>query len=204
MSTWTWTFVRIDKLTKEQTEWCVKHVKWITSGQSYAEYSKMPFKEALKGWIKMHTENRDYLINDCGIDPSKLTPKYLEKELKQKLKKFEFRQKCYDACLNGEMTLEEVLVKTNQLKDKHDDFYIIKRQDHYYIQIHHEIFRNQLDSIEEFHTVEDLINELKRSTLITDFSDDNAERGPLTPELEKRIRDYYGAIGDNNFYVHFG
>ena len=204
MSTWTWTFVRIDKLTKEQTEWCLKHVKWITSSQTYARYSKMKWEDALKDWIDMHNEDYDYFVNECGVDPKKMTPEYLEKELKQKLKKFEFRQKCYDACLEGKMTLEEVLVKTNQLNNKYNDFYIIKRQGHYYVNINHEIFRNQLDSEKEFCTVEDLINELKTSSLITDFTDDTAERGPLNSALENKIRNYYEAIGDNNFYVHFG
>ena len=203
MSTWTWTFVRVDKLTKQQTEWCLNHVKWLTSGQTYAEYIKLPFKEALKKWIEMHKKNYDYFVNECDVNPEKLTDKALEKELKNKLKEFKERQELYDKCLAGELTLEEVLRKTHQLTDR-GDFYVIKRQGNYYVEIQHEIFRNQKDSEDEFHTVEDLIKELKTSNLITDFSVKNSERGPLTPELEQKIRDYYGEIGDDNFYVHFG
>ena len=50
------------------------------------------------------------------------------------------------------------------------------------------------------------LNHLKQPhlTSIKDLTVKYAEYGKLIPELEQKIRDYYGAIGDNNFLVNFG
>lgn len=207
MSTWTWTYVRIDKLNSIQVKSIVEHAKWLLSGTTYASYAKLSWNEAIKKWLDMHTEHYDYLVNDCGVPEEHMTEEYLINELKEKMELYHTKVKCYNKCLNGEMSFEDMLKKTNQLKKgSSGDFLIIKRNNHFYVHIVNEIFRSQFDSVEEFSTVESLINYLKQpeQTMICDYDDPNLENKPLTKELEQKIREYYTEIGDGNFIVDFG
>ena len=211
MGAYTWTFVRIDKLTKEQVKSCVGHAVWLNSGSNtYSKYSTMSEEEYVNDWIKFHKEEYDYFVNECGVLPEKMTDEYLEKQIKKKMKHWFYTQKCYQKCLDGTMTVEDMLRKTHQLRG-YNDFYIIKRKGHYYIQIEHEIFRNYEYCEEEFNTVESLIKHLEDPNLknikdISGLKDENVqpEYGPLSEALKKKIIDYYTAIGDGNFIVHFG
>ena len=70
-----------------------------------------------------------------------------------------------------------------------------------------EWWRNQRDSENEFYTVESLIKEVKKSRYLSYYDDETDQwikEDQLSPKLEKKLRDFYGAIGDGNFYVHFG
>lgn len=85
---------------------------------------------------------------------------------------------------------------------------VIKYKGHLFVRDCHEIFRNyEYDQLSiNLHTVEDLVNHLKDPKLksIQDLTIENGKFEPLTPELENKIRSYYGEIGDNNFLVNFG
>ena len=113
------------------------------------------------------------------------------------------------------MTFSEMLENTKETfkifdnKPSHNhDFYIIERNGELFVDIKFEWWRNQRDSDgEEFNTVDSLIEEVKKSHLLSYYDEDIKEwvkEDELTPKLEQKLRDYYGAIGDGNFYVHFG
>lgn len=205
MGAYTWTFVRIDKLTKEQVKSCVDKAIWSSKLSTYGDYSKMKEEDYIKKWIDFHNEEYDYFVNECGVDPSKMTDEYLTKQIKNKMKSWYLKQDLYQKCLDGTMTFEDMLRKTHQLRGLCNDFYVISHKGYYYVNIEHEIFRNYEYCEDEFDNVEDLIKHLENPNLkIIDFDDENNEYKPLTPELRKKIIDYYSKIGDGNFVVHFG
>lgn len=207
MGAYTWTFIRIDKVNKEQTKSLVEDA--LQSGQhtTYGEYSRMKEEEYIPKWIAFHKDEYDYFVNECGVDPSKMTNEYLTKEIKNKMKKWYYSRKCYQKVLDGEMSFEDMLIKTHQLTGRSfmGDFYIIKHKGHYFVNLKSEIFRNYEYCEEEFDNVEDLIKHLENPDLnIMDFDDATYEYKSLTPKLRQKIIDYYSAIGDGNFVVHFG
>ena len=92
------------------------------------------------------------------------------------------------------------------MNNKHHDFYLITRQNDIYVNIKYEWWRNQVFSEKEFYTVESLIEEVKKSKYLSYYDEDIKEwvhTSELTPYLETKLREFYGNIGDNNFYVHF-
>lgn len=212
MGAYTWTFVRIDKVTKEQVKSLVEYA--ICGGQytTYGEYSKLTEKEYIPKWIAMHKKNYDYYVNECGVSPEKMTDEYLTKEIKSKMKKWLYSRKCYQKVLIGEMKFDEMLNKTHQLTYRNflHDFYIIKHKGNYFVNLKSEIFRNYEYCEEVFDTVDSLIKHLEDPNCknICDYTDlkDNIQPkyGPLSESLKKKIIDYYSKIGDGNFVVHFG
>ena len=211
MGAYTWTYVKIDKLTPQMVETCVSHAKQTAEGSTYGRYSKKTWDSALKDWLNLHKKNYDYFVNECGVNPKKMTDEYLTRQLKRKMKDYKLKIECYDKCLVGEMSIEEVLRKTHQLSGYCNDFLVIKRKGNYYVNIKYEIFRNYEYCEEEFHTVEGLIKHLEKPESIhicdlTDKMEDSVqpEYGPLSESLKKKIINYYNAIGDGNFVVHFG
>lgn len=207
MGAYTWTFVRIDKLTKQQIKSCVEYaLKYNQSNfNRYFNYSKMKEEEYIKDWLDFHHSSYDYFLNECEVDPNKLTDEYLTKQIKNKMKKWFYAQKCYQKCLDGTMTVEEMLRKTHQLRGIGNDFFVIKRKGYYYANIRHEIFRNSEYSDKEYDNVQDLVTHLEDPKLISimDYSKKETEYKPLTPELKQKIIEYYSAIGDGNFIVRF-
>ena len=113
--------------------------------------------------------------------------------------------------LDGKMTFREMLENTKEdskFNNRYNhDFYIIERQGDIYVNIKFEWWRNRKYSEYEFCTVDSLIEEVKQSHILRYYDEDInswVDVDNLTPKLEKKLRDFYGAIGDNNFYVHFG
>ena len=205
MGAYTWTFVRIDKLTKEQTKSCIKYAISSSQGTTYAKYSKMKEEDYIKDWLEFHHKEYDYFTKECEVPVEKMTDEYLTKQIKNKMKRWHYAQKCYQKCLDGSMTVEDMLKKTHQLRGFGNDFYIIYHKGYYYVQLHHEIFRNYEYCEEQFDTVDSLIKHLENPDLkIMDFDDAAYEYKSLTPKLRQKIIDYYSAIGDGNFVVHFG
>lgn len=213
MGAYTWTFVRIDKVTKEQAKSLIEDA--LQSGQhtTYGEYSKLTEEEYIPKWIKMHKKHYDYFVNECGVSPEKLTDEALIKEIKNKMKKWHYTRKCYQKVLNGDMTFEDMIKKTHQLTDRNflSDFYITKHKGNYFVNLKYEIFRNHEYCEERFDTVDALIKHLENPncTNICDFTDINGdnvqyEYGVLSDKLRKKIINYYSQIGDGNFVVHFG
>lgn len=213
MGAYTWTFVRIDKVNKEQVKSLVEHAIWSGQHTTYGEYSKLTEEEYIQKWIKFHKKEYDYFVNECGVSPDKMTDEYLTKEIKSKMKKWLYARKCYQKVLIGEMEFDEMLNKTHQLTERNflHDFYIIKRKGNYFVNLNNEIFRNYEYGEEEFYTVDSLIKHLEdpKCNCICDFSALNENNvqpdyGPLTDALKNKIIEYYSAIGDGNFVVHFG
>lgn len=208
MGAYTWTFVRIDKVTKEQTKSLVEYA--LHSGQhtTYGEYSKLTEEEYIPKWINMHKKNYDYFVNECGVSPEKLTDEYLTKEIKSKMKKWFYTRECYQKVLNGDMTFEEMIKKTHQLTDRNflSDFYITKHKGHYFVNLKSEIFRNYEYCDEKFDTVDALIEHCRnhQGAHFLDFAKEYDDYREWNDEIEQHVRKYYEAIGDGNFVVHFG
>lgn len=208
MGAYTWTFIRIDKVTKEQVKSLVEYA--LQSGQhiTYGEYSRMKEEEYIPKWIAFHKKEYDYFVNECGVDPSKMTDEYLTKEIKNKMKKWYYSRRCYQKVLDGEMTFEDMLIKTHQLTERSfmSDFYIIKHKGHYFVNLKSEIFRNYEYCDGEFTTVESLINHCRncKGKQFIDFLEEDYNYQEWNNDIEKHVREYYKAIGDGNFVVHFG
>lgn len=213
MGAYTWTFVRIDKVTKEQANSLIEYA--LQSGQhtTYGEYSKLTEEEYIPKWIKMHKKHYDYFVNECGVSPEKLTDEALIKEIRNKMKKWYYTRKCYQKVLDGEMSFADMIKKTHQLTYRNflSDFYITKHKGHYFVNLKSEIFRNYEYCDEQFDTVDALIKHLEdpKCKSICDFTalDENnvqPDYGPLTEKLRQKIVEYYSSIGDGNFVVHFG
>lgn len=212
MSTWTWTFVKPECLSKKQIESLLNNAIKNCGGVYYSNYKKYGWDYELKDWLDMHHEDYDYFVNECGVPPEKMTEEFLTKELKERIETCDKKVKYYQMVLNGDMTFREMLENTKEGNNKHngggysDDFYIIKRNGDIYVNLRGEWWRNQIYSENEFCTVESLIEEVKKSQILGYYDEDVKDwvkEDKLTPKLEKKLRDFYGNIGDNNFYVHF-
>lgn len=137
-----------------------------------------------------------------------MTEEYLTKELKERIKKCDHKIECYNKVLSGKMTFKEMLENTKENSNKYNyDFYVIERNNDIYVNIKYEWWRNKRDSENEFYTVESLIEEIKKSRYLSYYDEETEqwiEEDQLSSKLEKKLRDFYGAIGDGNFIIHFG
>ena len=212
MSTWTWTFVKPEYLSKKQIKSLLEDAIKHSGGIYYDNYKKYGWDYELKDWLNMHKENYNYFVNECDVSPEKMTEEYLTKDLKEKIDICEKKIKYYQMVLDGKITFREMLENTKEGDPKHNagynhDFYVIKRQGDIYVNLRGEWWRNQRDSEYEFCTVDSLIEEVKKSHRLGYYDEDInnwVDEDKLTSKLEKKIREFYGNIGDNNFYVHFG
>jgi hypothetical protein len=212
MSTWTWTFIKPEYLSKDQIKSLLDDKIQHTGGIYYDNYRKHGWDYELKDWLNFHKEEYDYYVNECGVSPEKMTEEYLTKELKERIETCEKKVKYYNMVLEGKITFREMLENTKEGDPKHNaghnhDFYIIKRQGDIYVNLKGEWWRNQRYSEDEFCTVDSLIKEVKKSHYLSYYDEDIKDwvkESELTPKLEKKLREFYDNIGDNNFYVHFG
>ena len=211
MSTWTWTFIKPEHLSKKQIENLLEYAIKHTGGIYYKNYKEHGWDYELKHWLDMHKEEYDYFVNECGVPKEEMTEEYLTKELKENIETCDKKVKYYQMVLDGKMTFREMLENTkedtNVNAGYNHDFYIIKRNEDIYVNLKGEWWRNKRDSDgKEFNTVDSLIKEVKKSKLLSYYDEDIKEwvnEDKLTSKLEKKLRDYYGAIGNGNFYVHF-
>ena len=212
MSTWTWTFIKPEYLSKDQIKSLLEDAIKNCGGIYYKNYKEKGWEYELKDWLNFHKEEYDYYVNECGVSPEKMTDEYLTKELKERIETCEKKVKYYKMVLEGNMTFREMLENTKEGNPKDNaghnhDFYIIKRQGDIYVNLKGEWWRNQRYSEDEFCTVDSLIEEVKKSHYLSYYDKDIKDwinESELTPKLEKKLREFYGNIGDNNFYVHFG
>ena len=212
MSTWTWTFIKPEYLSKDQIKSLLEDAIKNCGGIYYKNYKEKGWEYELKDWLNFHKEEYDYYVNECGVSPEKMTDEYLTKELKERIETCEKKVKYYKMVLEGNMTFREMLENTKEGNPKDNagcnhDFYIIKRQGDIYVNLRGEWWRNQRYSEYEFCTVDSLIEEVKKSHYLSYYDEDIKDwvnEDKLTPKLEKKLREFYGNIGDNNFYVHFG
>jgi hypothetical protein len=212
MSTWTWTFIKPEYLSKDQIKSLLEDAIKHTGGVYYDNYRKHGWDYELKDWLNFHKEEYDYFVNECGVSPEKMTEEYLTKDLKKRIETCDKNVNYYQMVLDGKMTFREMLENTKEGDPKHNagyshDFYVIKRQGDIYVNLRGEWWRNQRDSEDEFNTVDSLIEEVKKSHYLGYYDEDIKDwvkESELTPKLEKKLREFYANIGDNNFYVHFG
>ena len=207
MGYYTWTYIRIDKLNDEQTKKCIEGAIESNINTTFGHYSKLTEEEYISKWIKLHKDMYDYFVNECDVPKEHMTDEYLTKDIKNRMKKWFYIQKCYKKVLNGEMKFDEMLHKTHQLTDRStiNNFMIIKHNGYYFVQLGYEIFRNYEYCEEEFTTVDKLIEHcrnIKKPNFI-DFKD-GYDYQVWDDKIEKNVREYYEAIGDNNFIVNFG
>ena len=212
MSTWTWTFIKPEYLSKDQIKSLLEEAIKHTGGVYYDNYRKHGWDYELQDWLEFHKEEYDYFVNECGVPPEKMTEEYLTKDLKKRIEICDRNVEYYNKVLEGNITFREMLENTKEEDHKHNvgynhDFYIIKRQGDIYVNIKYEWWRNQRDSEDEFYTVDNLVEEVKKSHYLSYYDEDIKDwvkESELSPKLEAKIRKFYGNIGDNNFYVHFG
>jgi len=212
MSTWTWTFIKPEYLSKDQIKSLLEDAIRHTGGVYYDNYRKHGWDYELQDWLEFHKEEYDYFVNACGVSPEEMTEEYLTEELRKRIAVCDRNIEYYNKVLEGNMTFREMLENTKEGDPKHNaghnhDFYIIKRQGDIYVNLKGEWWRNQRDSEDEFCTVDSLIEEVKKSHYLGYYDEDIKDwvkEDKLTPKLEKKLRKFYGNIGDNNFYVHFG
>ena len=211
MSTWTWTFVKPEYLSKPQLESLLNDAIKNCGGIYYKNYKEKGWEYELKDWLNMHKEDYDYFVNECGVSPERMSEEYLTKDLKKRIDICEKKIKYYQMVLDGKMTFREMFENTKEdpkYNNKYNhDFYIIERQGDIYVNLRGEWWRNQRDSENEFCTVDSLIEEVKKSHYLGYYDEDIKDwvkLSELSPKLEKKLREFYGNIGDNNFYVHFG
>ena len=213
MGAYTWTYIRIDKLNYTQTKRCIEQAIESSRNTTFGHYSKLTEEEYIPKWIKMHKDEYDYFVNNCGVPPEQITDEYLTKQIKSYMKQWRYTQRCYQKVLNGEMRFDEMCRKTHQLTGRTmiSDLMIIKHKGYYYVHIDYEIFRNYEYCEENFDTVDSLIKHLENPNCksicdFTDINEDNVqyEYGPLSDKLREKIINYYSQIGDGNFVVHFG
>ena len=207
MGAYTDTYIKISKVERNTINRLIDGAIEGMLQTSYGKAIREGWENGLKSWLKLHKENYDYFVDECGVDPSHMTEEYLTQEYHERVNSLKDKIDDLNLVKEGKMDFLECLKKHNMIKD-YDDFSVRKYNDEYYINTNHEIFRNyEYDQLNiNLHTVEDLINHLKQPHLnsIKDLTVKYAEYGPLTRELEQKIRDYYRAIGDNNFLVNFG
>ena len=210
MSTWTWTFIKPENLSKKQIKRLLEYAIDNTGGVYYSNYKKHGWDYELKDWLDMHKEDYDYFVHECGVPESQMTEEYLTKELKEKINRCETNIKYYNMILEGKMTFREMLEKTKENGitnyGYNHDFYVIKRKKDIYVNIKFEWWRNKKDSSCDFNTVDSLIEEVKTSKYLSYYDEDVKDwvkESELSPKLEKKLREFYGNIGDNNFIVHF-
>lgn len=207
MGAYTDTYIKISKVERNTINRLIDGAIKGMLQTSYGKAIREGWENGLESWLKLHKENYDYFVKECDVDPSHMTEEYLTQEYHKRVNILKGKINDLILVKEGKMDFLECLKKHKMIKD-YSDFWIREYKNDYYINTKYEIFRNcEYDQLRiNLHTVEDLINHLKQPHLssIKDLTAQDAEYGPLTVELEQKIRDYYSAIGDNNFLVNFG
>ena len=114
MSTWTWTFIKQEYLSKKQIESLIKDAIEHTGGIYYDNYKKHGWDYELKDWLRQHKEKYDYFVNKCGVPESEMTEEYLTKELKKKIELCDKKINYYQMVLDGKITFREMLENTTE------------------------------------------------------------------------------------------
>ena len=211
MSAWTWTFVKSKCIPQDiVVKICDKALRdlsnlWYISANTTLD-------EKLDRWYKMHDENYDYYVNECGVDPSEMTHDKLKKSLYRIIKKANDKVTDLKLVKNGSMELDAYLRKHKVYKDGGlGEPYCKLIKNDVWVNVP-EIFRLRVYSdmnIENgIKTIDRLLEYLseKPKELLYDFQEKNSyENGiGLTDALRNRITEYYTQFGDGNFSVHFG
>ena len=83
MSTWTWTFIKPEYLSKDQIKSLLEDAIRHTGGVYYDNYRKHGWDYELQKWLEFHKEEYDYFVNECGVPPEEMTEEYLTEDLRK-------------------------------------------------------------------------------------------------------------------------
>ena len=85
MSTWTWTFIKPEYLSKKQIENLLKDAIDNCGGVYYRNYREHGWDYELKDWLDMHKKNYKYFVKTCGVPKKQMTDEYLTEDLKRRI-----------------------------------------------------------------------------------------------------------------------
>ena len=120
MGAYTDTYIKISKIDKETIKRIVEHALWSIKWTTYGQVLENGWEKGLADWLKMHEEEYDYFVKECGVDPSKMTKEYLTKELRKKVNETKSKVDNLNLVLEGKMDLFEGLKKSHMLHDYGD------------------------------------------------------------------------------------
>ena len=214
MSAWTWTYIKVTAINREQgLQYCDLAEKDVNMLWYYEDYLKLSEEKAFRKYLNFFKGWKDELnISKSILNSPKKFEAWVKERYYENIKRCTNLLKWIEKYRNEECTFEE-LVNNSNIGDR-SHCRIKEYKGDKYIEQYGEIFRlRQYDTFDlNLHTVEDLIDYLssnKRQQFICDFAakpdkDGNTKYEGLTYALAKRIREHYGKIGDNNFIVNFG
>lgn len=205
MSAWTWTFVKATALpTEELKTFCEKEISQLNDIWYYKQRSN--FEKVLDRWIEILGKSRSYYAEKYNLPIRRITNKFLENLLKERISTVNNLIEKLKSVKNGE-ELNECLKKY-----AHSLMPITCRSvdGDVWIQVG-EIFRlreySEMTVESGIKTIDELITYLKepsRQKWLSWYDEEGNDYNGMSEELEKRIREYYGKYGDGNFSVSFG
>jgi len=209
MSAWTWTVVKAKHIPNDIL---IKLCDYIIENRTSVWYYKegiVDFDDTLSKWLKMHQDDYDYFVKDCGVPPEHMTKEYLTDELIKRIDDIKLYVDDIKLVKEGKLTLDECFRKYKAWKKLGTpSCYYIKNT--VWVGLPYEIFRlreySDMGVEDGLQTVDDLIDYLKnenKQSQLRWFENGNTREG-MFPEFEQRLREYYGQFGDHNFSVHFG
>lgn len=211
MSAWTWTFVKAGNIPKDVVDKICDRALRNLSNIWYLDEGTS-FEKKLLNWFKMHDEEYDYYVNECGVDPSDMMHEKLEERLNDKI--LEGRHKIFDLNLvkKGDMDLESYLCHYKVYEDGGlGEPYCVLVGEDIWVKVP-EIFRlqNYSDLTVEsgIKTVDGLLEYLSEQPkdILYNYKEKTGSNygNGLTDSLRESIIEYYSRFGDGNFSVHFG
>lgn len=213
MSAWTWTLVNVSVVPEETVDNLLKRAERTIRNRWYFKDSQTEegYEEVLKEWIEIQKEfEDDYYVDELNMKKEDCTDEFYKNKLDSWIERDKNILTDIEKIHNNEISFADFLrkhIETDGIASVNSDIscHIIKGE--IYVEVP-SIFRlyeySDMGYDDGLSTVDSLIEYLQkpeRQSLITDFKTD--EKG-LTPDLEKRIREFYGRFGDGNFTVHFG
>lgn len=211
MSAWTNTWVKAKVLPKKIVYYICDDSIHNISCIWYMNKTRS-FESILKEWLRMHKEEYDYFVKDCGVPEEHMTKEYLTQDLKNHIEYGNKQLEGLTKVKQGEITLEDYIRDIKLYKGIMTNPRCKYVKNTIWIKMPYEIFRYRYYSDMNFNnglrTIDDLLRYLKEGnqTSIHDFKEktrSNQGTG-LTSQLKQQIIDYYSQFGDNNFVVYFG
>ena len=207
MSAWTWTFVKATALPKDEVkDFCEKEISQLNDIWYYKQRNN--FEEVLDRWIEILGKSRGYYAEMYNLPIERITDKFLEGVLKERINTVNNLIENLKSVKNGE-ELNECLKKyTHSLMSISITCRLV--DDDVWIQVR-EIFRlqeySEMDIADGIKTIDELITYLKepsRQKWLSWFDEERNDYNVMSEKKKKRIREYYGKYGDGNFSVSFG
>ena len=215
MSVWTWTIAKANVIPEDTLDNLLDKTedelnnRWnIKESQTEDGYQKV-----LESWIKIHQDYiDDYYVAELNMKKEDCNNEFFKKLLDEHIQRDKDKLSDIEKIRKKEMSLDEYVRKYHLCDDEDDnisngEFISVMLGGEVYVNIP-SIFRLREysemsfeDGISDIETLIEYLKKPERQDYITDFL--SGETG-LTESLEKRIREFYGKLGNGNFTVHFG